>query len=64
MPTFVGLSPYFGEVYLAGWAMHKLDGVSEDVKELKKFNRAPVGEINNLKSNCIKNHFLSKTTCV
>ena len=28
-------SPLFGAVYLAGWAMSKLDRVVEDIKEVK-----------------------------
>ena len=36
-PSFVELAPYFGAVYLVGWQIHKLETVSSDVKELKKF---------------------------
>ena len=49
-------APYFGAVYLAGWQIHKLETVSEDVQELKKFKYATINEINNQKLNCLKNH--------
>jgi len=55
-PVFIEYAPYFGAAYIAGWAMHKLDSVSDDVKSLKKFANATANEINNIKSNCSKNH--------
>jgi len=41
-PALVELAPYFGAVYLVGWAMKKLDMAVEDVKGLK--------------TNCLVNH--------
>lgn len=55
-PMLIEYAPYFGAVYLAGWAVHKLENVAEDVRELKKFKDATINEINNIKINCIKNH--------
>jgi len=49
-------SPLFGAVYLAGWAMHKLDTAVDDIKDLKKFTKETIREINEIKSKCIKNH--------
>ena len=49
-------APYFGAVYLAGWQIHKLYSVAEDVKELKKFERDTISQINEIKSNCKLNH--------
>ena len=49
-------APIFGAVYLAGWAMHKLDTASDDIKELKYFAKETVNEIHNIKQKCIKNH--------
>jgi len=49
-------APLFGVVYLAGWAMHKLDIAVDDIKEFKRFGKNTVNEINNIKSNCMKNH--------
>ncbi len=55
-PDWLEYSPLFGAVYLAGWAMHKLEIVSNDVKELKKFKDATINEINKITTNCVKNH--------
>ena len=49
-------APYFGIVYLAGWAMHKLDTAADDVKELKRFSKETANQINNIKEKCVKNH--------
>ncbi|MBU3913866.1 MAG: hypothetical protein KKE50_07300 [Nanoarchaeota archaeon] len=49
-------APIYGAVYLAGWQMHKLESVAEDVRELKQFKYATISEINSLKTNCVKNH--------
>ena len=48
--------PIYTAVYIAGWAMHKLDSVADDVKDLKKFKDGTITEINSIKVNCIKNH--------
>ncbi len=48
-PVLIEYAPYFGAVYLAGWAMHKLEMVNEDVKDLKKFRYDTITEINKLK---------------
>ena len=55
-PLLIEYAPYFGAVYLAGWQISKLRVVADDVKELKRFEKATINEINNLKLNCIKNH--------
>ena len=55
-PDILTYSPYFGAVYLAGWAMHKLERASEDINDLKRFSKETVGEINSIKINCVKNH--------
>ena len=39
-PALLEFAPYFGAIYLAGWAMHKLDRAVDDINELKGFNRA------------------------
>lgn len=56
----IGYAPYFGAVYLAGWAMHKLDSVFEETRELKKFKSDTIKEINNIKQNCRINHLGDK----
>ncbi len=55
-PELVEYAPIFGAVYLVGWAMHKLDSAVSDVKDLKRFTRETVSEINSIKTKCIKNH--------
>ena len=50
-PLFLEYAPYFGAVYLAGWAMHKLENVSYDVNDLKKFRYQTIEEINQIKIN-------------
>lgn len=55
-PVLLEYAPYFGAVYLAGRAMHKLDSVADDVSDLKRFKNETVNEINKMRINCIKNH--------
>ena len=35
-PVLIEYAPYFGAVYIAGWAMHKLDRATEDIKYLNR----------------------------
>ncbi|MAG02627.1 hypothetical protein CMI42_04790 [Candidatus Pacearchaeota archaeon] len=49
-PDWLEYSPIFGLVYLAGWGMHKLENISEDVRDLKKFKLETIKEINSLKN--------------
>jgi hypothetical protein len=55
-PLLIEYAPIFGAVYLAGWAMHKLDTSVDEIKDLKHFAKDTAEQINNIKSNCIKNH--------
>lgn len=55
-PDLIVYAPYLGAVYLAGWAMHKLETVVKDAEELKRFKDATVSEINYIKTNCAKYH--------
>ena len=55
-PLWLEYVPIYTAVYIAGWAMHKLDSVADDVKDLKKFKDGTITEINSIKVNCIKNH--------
>ncbi len=55
-PAWLEYAPLYGAIYLVGWQMHKLETVFIDVKELKKFRRDTISQINNIKTNCIKNH--------
>lgn len=55
-PILIEYAPYFGAVYLVGWAMHKLDIAVEDIKDLKTFKKETIDEINSIKMNCVKNH--------
>jgi len=56
-PIWLEYAPLYGAVYLAGWQIHKLASVSEDVKELKNFKDATIKEIHQIKNDCIKKHF-------
>lgn len=47
-PLWLEYVPIYTAVYIAGWAMHKLDEVSNDVKDLKKFKEATVNKIHNV----------------
>jgi hypothetical protein len=55
-PYLVEYAPLFGAVYLAGWAMKKLDTAVEDIKDLKGFKNSTIDEINKIKTNCAINH--------
>ena len=55
-PVLLEYSPVFGAVYLAGWAMNKLNQAAEDIGEFKQFNRQTIKEIQHIKLNCVKNH--------
>ena len=55
-PLFLEYYPILAASYVFGWQMHKLEIVSRDIKDLKKFRNKTICEINNLKLNCAKNH--------
>ena len=55
-PIWLEYAPLYGAVYIAGWQIHKLASVSEDVKELRKFKDLTIEEVHQIKNNCIRNH--------
>jgi len=55
-PLWLQYAPIYSACYIAGWQIHKLENVAEDVKELKKFKYLTIEEINKIKINCAKNH--------
>ena len=55
-PDWLAYAPVYAAVYIAGWQMHKLSIIAEEVKELKKFKEATIHQINEIKLNCAKNH--------
>ena len=55
-PALLDSAPYFGAVYLVGWAMKKLDTAVDDIKDLKSFKEATINEINSIKTNCAIKH--------
>lgn len=55
-PLWLEYSPLYAAAYIAGWQIHKLYSVAENVRGLNKFREATINEINNIKINCIKNH--------
>jgi len=55
-PLWFLYAPLYGAVYLAGWQMHKLDGIGKEVEGLKKFQSETIREIHNIKLDCARNH--------
>jgi len=55
-PVILEYAPYFGAVYIAGWQIHKLYSVAEEVQGLKKFRNDTINQIHEIKLNCVKNH--------
>ena len=55
-PLLLEFAPYFAAVYVAGWQVHKLHTVSEDVRDLKKFKNETIRKINHIESNCRFNY--------
>lgn len=55
-PVLLEYAPIFGVVYLAGWAMHKLETAVKEIEYIRGFNQATVKEITQIKEKCIKNH--------
>ena len=55
-PLLIEYAPYFGAVYLAGWAMHKLETAVNEITNLKKFRDETIKEINDIKTNCLMKH--------
>ncbi len=55
-PLLLEYAPIFGAVYLAGWAMHKLDTASDDIRDLKNFAKQTANEVKGIKTKCVKNH--------
>ena len=49
-PALIEYFPYFGLAYWAGWAIHKLGGVSRDVSQLKNFAGNTIKEVNDIKN--------------
>jgi hypothetical protein len=49
-------APLYGAVYIAGWQIHKLKTVAEEVHELKRFKEATINEIHSIKHNCLRTH--------
>ena len=35
-PILIEYAPYFGAVYIAGWAMNRLNTATEDIRDIKK----------------------------
>jgi len=61
-PLWLEYSPLFGAIYLAGWAMHKLEIAVVEIEKLIKFKEETISQINEIKVNCIKNHYLGAKT--
>jgi len=55
-PDWLMYAPLYGAVYLAGWQMHKLENISKDVAELKRFRSETIKQIHLIKENCASKH--------
>jgi len=55
-PAWLEYTPIYAAVYIAGWQIHKLETVANDVKDLKRFKEATISKINNIETNCKINH--------
>lgn len=51
-PLYVQYAPVGGAIYLAGWAMKKLDTASDDVKDIKQEVKNIDKDVSLIKSNC------------
>ncbi len=56
-PLWLEYAPIYSATYVAGWAMHKLSVLSNDVKDLERFKDETIKQINEIKTNCVKNHY-------
>jgi len=54
--VFLEYAPVYAAVYIAGWQIHKLSAVADDIKELKHFRNEIINQINEIKLNCTQNH--------
>jgi len=55
-PLWLEYAPLYGAVYLAGWQIHKLDIVANEVEGFKKFRGETVREVNEIRNKCNLNH--------
>jgi hypothetical protein len=55
-PLFIEYYPLFAASYAFGWQMHKLQIISGEMKDLKKFKNETINQINDFKVNCVRNH--------
>lgn len=53
-PILLEYSPLFGAVYLAGWAMNKLERATEDIKDIKKEMNDVESDMVVIRKNCPK----------
>tara|TARA_Y100000310_G_scaffold344480_1_gene457469 strand:+ start:1208 stop:1468 length:261 start_codon:yes stop_codon:yes gene_type:complete len=48
-PLWLQYAPIYSACYIAGWQIHKLDSVSRDVQDLKRFKEKTIFEVNRIK---------------
>ena len=51
-PLWLEYSPLLGAVYIAGWAMNKLDRATEDIKELRNDSKRIDSDVGIIKNSC------------
>lgn len=47
-PLWLQYAPIYSACYIAGWQIHKLDSVSKEVRDLKKFKEATINQIHKI----------------
>ena len=56
-PLWLEYIPIYSAVYIAGWQIHKLSVVSNDIKDLKNFRNETIKKIHEIKLNCVKKYY-------
>jgi len=54
-PLWLEYAPVYSASYVAGWMVHKLKTVHEDIHDLKKFRSETIKQIHLIKENCARN---------
>ncbi len=51
-PLWLEYAPLYGVIYIAGWAMNKLDRATEDIKDVKKELKGIEEDMSKIRINC------------
>jgi len=53
-PLWLEYAPVYSASYVAGWMMHKLKIVHEEIHDLKNFKNETIKQIHSIKEDCAK----------